>query len=293
MQNTNPNQSQPPTDPYQSKLTASIFTAATTMFGIRGSTGPKAHRQKVSIWSFLIPFCLGLAFIYSGWLTLRSVAIGHSWVKIQGQVVGVETRSGNKSYTYAPVVGYTVDGRNYEVVSRSSSGSQPVIGSPKQVAYNPLQPQRAKVVESTGTVLLFGYVVPTLGLVLVVVAFKMYSSSLKREKRIHALMQHGRKLQGTVTDVQYKGANNPKCKLVVSVAGASNGSQLYESDYLIGVGAMAVADFKSNKIYLPVYVNPIDSNDYYVDLSELPSLTTQRLIEIVNTTQQQLLDDKH
>lgn len=104
-------------------------------------------------------------------------------------------------------------------------------------------------------------------------------------------MQTGQKLQGVIVDIMLDNSHNSgstgmnvantRYKIVVA-ASRSNGSvENYVSDSLSGIAGLAMADFKSHPIPIDVYIDPIDSTKYYVDISEIPNLSAERITSLI------------
>ena len=62
--------------------------------------------------------------------------------------------------------------------------------------------------------------------------------------------------------------------------------QNYVSDSLNGVAGLAMADFQNNPILIDVYVDLINPQNYYVDISDIPNLTPQRISELIQAASQ-------
>jgi len=58
----------------------------------------------------------------------------------------------------------------------------------------------------------------------------------------------------------------------------------YISDSLNGVAGLAMSDFNNNPISIDVYINPLNPEEYYVDISDIPTLTPDRIIELIKKT---------
>jgi hypothetical protein len=91
------------------------------------------------------------------------------------------------------------------------------------------------------------------------------------------LVQTGQKLQGVMVDLQSQGTNNNGYKIVVAADNGSGAVQNYVSDSLTGVGSLAMADFRTSPIPIDVYVDPSNPENYYVDISDIPNLTPERI----------------
>ena len=245
----------------------------------------KVKRSKFGIGTLIFMLIFGFGFTAVGVWIGKSSTIDASWQRVTGRVISSSTSINNGSTMYSPVVQYTVNGRSYEVTGSVSSSSYPAIGSTKQVAYNPSHPDDAKVVTSAGKV--FSYVFMAVGILIIVYAPIAFTKSLRRSKDINNLKQTGQKVQGVITDIQAPniGSGNSNSggayKIVVSATDTAGNVRTFTSDSLNGIGGLAMADFRAHPIPMDVYVNPTNPSDYYVDISEVPSLTPERIQELI------------
>ena len=247
----------------------------------------KVKRQRFGVAAPIFMLVFGFGFAVAGVFIGKSSTIDASWQRVTGKVISSSSSVSNGSTMYTPVVQYTVNGQSYQVASSVSSSSYPAIGSTKQVAYDPSHPDHAKVVSSAGKI--FAYVFIAIGVLAIVFAPIAFTRSLRRSRDISSLQQTGQKLQGVITDIQapniVSGNNNSggAYKIVVSATDAAGNVRTFTSDSLSGIGGLAMADFRSSPIPMDVYVNPANPSDYYVDISEVPSLTPQRIQELISS----------
>jgi hypothetical protein len=243
----------------------------------------KTKRQQFGVSSLIFSLLIGGAFIGVSLTMLQSTKVNPSWRRVSGQVVDTVTRQGSDSTTYAAVVRYSVNGQTYRTTNSISSSSVPTVGATKEVAYNPAQPGQAKIVEGareTWWLWLF----PVIGAVVVFGSLYAFVKSQKRSKNIQSLMQSGIKLQGILTDMQAAGGNHDsKYRIIVSATDNTGVVQNYVSDIVSGVGSLALADFRTKPVPIDVYVDPTNPQNYYVDLSDIPNLTPERIKELVQS----------
>lgn len=244
----------------------------------------KVRRQQFGIFSLIFLLLFGAVFAGSGLFFINSSKIDSSWNRISGEIVDSSSRISNESTTYNPVIQYSVDGQNYRLTSSSGSSFYPNIGGKLEVAYNPSRPDQAKVVDGVGAQA-FLWLFPVIGIGILVLAPILFIRSMHRSKKIKNLMQTGQKLQGVLVDVQSTGSsdNNNTYKIVVSATDISGAVQNYVSDQLGGIGGLAMADFRKNPIPIDVYVDPANSQNYYVDISDVPNLTPERIGELIKS----------
>jgi hypothetical protein len=254
--------------------------------GIGGTPHMKVRRQKFGIGSLLFMLIFGFAFAGIGIFAIKSSKIDPGWTRISGHVTGSSSNISNGSTTYTPIVSYEVNGRDYQVTASTSSNNHPAIGTGKEVAYNPASPDEAKVVADGASKSLL-YLFPAAGILCILLAPFLFFRSLKRSKNIGSLMQSGLKVQGIITDIQQPSAqnnsSNSSYKIVVQAPDNSGSVQTYVSDSVSGIGGLAMADFRANPIPIDVYIDPANPKNYYVDVSEVPNLTPERIGELIKS----------
>lgn len=247
------------------------------------NTNFKVKRKKFGISSLILLISFGAIFTAAGLFAYKSVQIDESWSRAQGEIVDVSARVSDGSTTYTPVVRYEVGHKTYQVTSNIGSSLYPNIGDTREVAYNPARPDQSKVVSDTGSkalLLLF----PVIGIAMLVLAPLLFVRSLKRSNRIKNLMQTGQKLQGVLVDIQsIGGSNNNTYRIVVSATGSTGTVRNYRSDNLSGIAGLAMVDFRNNPIPIDVYIDPTNPQNYYVDVSDIPNLTPQRIGELIKS----------
>lgn len=248
-----------------------------------------AKRKKFGVMSLLITLIVGIVFIGVGFMMHKSTTIPASWQRVDGIVVDVATESStNSGQTYAPVINYTVNGVTYKITSSISSSSYPTTGTYKQVAYDPSNPKDAKVVVSGSTSLLF-YIFPLVGVIAVIAAPIAFVKSLRRTEDINHLKKDGQKIQGIITNIETEATNNYNngnnslsYKITVSATAPDGSVKTYLSDLMSGIGSLSMSDYRTHPIPLDVYINPANPDDYYVDISEVPSLTPERIMQLIS-----------
>jgi hypothetical protein len=253
-----------------------------------GNTGFKVKRTKFGIGSLLVTLLFGAIFSGAGVLIFKNLQIDESWTRTQGKVVDVSSRISDGSTTHTAIIGYTVDGMNYRVSDSTSSGSYPTIGNPSEVAFNPARPAQSKVVAGA-TAKLFVFVFGGIGLLVMLSAPIFFFRSIKRSSKIDDLTQTGQKVQGILSDIQTNssGNSNSSYKIVVSAADISGTVQQYTSDSLSGIAGLALSDFRNNPVPIDVYIDPTNPENYFVDISDIPNLSADRIAELIRTAGRQ------
>lgn len=243
----------------------------------------KVRRKKFGIGSLIFMLLFGAVFTGAGFFALNSSRIDPDWTTVSGEVVDSSSRTRDGSTVYSPIVAYEVDGQTHRVTSNISSAGSPKIGASREVAYNPANPGQAKLVESARTQW-FLYAFPLIGIALLAGSPFLFIRSWRRSNAIKKLLQDGQKIQGVVVDVQSQGSSNrSKYKIVVSAADTSGNVKNYVSDSLTGIGGLAMMDFRQNPIPMDVYIDPADPKIYYVDISDVPNLTPERIGELIKS----------
>lgn len=248
-----------------------------------GFGGYKIKRQKFGIITLIFIMLVGAAFLAMGLLVLKSSSVDKTWVKIQGKVVNISRNTNSGSTMYSPVVSYVVNDTTYEKTSSSSSSILPAVGSTREVAYNPSNPNEAKIVEGNGSnfiVMLF----PLTGLAILIIAPILFIKSSIRSKNINNMVKSGQKIQGIIVDIKSTGnGTNNTYTVVASAADASGQVQYYTSDHLNGLGGLAMADYRNNPIPIDIYIDPSNPKNYYVDISDIPNLTPERIMGLARS----------
>lgn len=249
-----------------------------------GNTNFKVRRQKFGIGLLIFLILFGAVLTAVGIFAYKSMQIDESWTRTQGEVADVSSRISDGSTTYTSVIKYEINGKSYQV-SSSSGSTSPNIGEKREVAYNPARPHQSKVSDASSFKLLV-MLFPVIGIAMLILAPFLFIKSKKRSNRIKNLMQTGQKLQGILVDIQMMGVssdNNNTYKIAVSAADSSGKVQNYTSDSLSGVAGLAMADFQNKPILIDVYVDPGDPQNYYVDISDIPNLTPQRIGDLIKS----------
>jgi len=239
----------------------------------------------------LVLFLLaGIVFFGAGLFAVMDTKIDRNWIKTSAEVVDFfKNRSaGKRGGLDRPVYEYSVDGRSYRITSNIGSQFNPAVGERGEVAYNPDRPDQAKVVESAGS-WLFLLMFPLVGISFLIIGPVLFVRSLRRSKHISDLIRTGQKLEGILVEVQPANGINVQSgnkktrgmyKVLVSATDRAGIVQNYISDPVINIGGLAMVDFRNDPILIDVYVNLTNSQDYYVDISDLPNLTSQRVSEL-------------
>ena len=207
--------------------------------------------------------------------------IDPSWARVTGEVRGFISQKQDGKDVYAPTVDYTVSGQKYTAYGNVFSSFQPDTGEEQEVAYNPAKPDESKVVAG-GTTKFVLLIFPAVGALLLFFGITMFVKSILRTRNIDKLVSGGHKLQGVLVDLQtQQSKNGATYQIVVAATGRSGTVQNYVSDPLSGVGGLAMADFQNNPIPIDVYVDPSNPKHYYVDISDIPNLTPERISQLV------------
>lgn len=243
----------------------------------------QVKRHKFGVTNLIFLMIFGLSFSGAGILVFKSLQVDDSWARVQGRVVDASSRISDGSTLYAAVVEYEANGSKHKITSGSSSSAYPSIGSTREVAYDPARPNNAKVIEGKGMQALF-LLFPAIGALSLILAPILFIRSMRRDSRIKQLQTKGQKLQGVLVDIKSTGGDNSNTyQIEVSATNAAGVVHNYVSDNLTGVAGLAMADFRSNPIPIDVYVDPGNPENYYVDISDIPNLTPERIAELIRS----------
>lgn len=231
-------------------------------------------------------FTLGLLLIFSTIYLNQSLHTKPGWNKTQGIITDYRllSTSRNGRISYKPTVKYRVEGKDYYVIPSWSSNDKPEIGSTKIVAYNPSNPVEARVVGKLG---FFWYAVAGLGLALIIVSPYSYYKSRKRDSIIKSLINTGTSTKGVVTELcEEVSGDNTYYSVIVSASDPTGTVRSYRSDKFTGSSDIKLIDLKQTPIVVDVILDSSDPEKYYVDISDLPTITTDRLNTIINNAVQ-------
>jgi hypothetical protein len=126
---------------------------------------------------------------------------------------------------------------------------------------------------------------PIIGIAISLIGVFLLVRSLIRARNIKNLIRTGQKLQGVLIDVQTTQDNHKRntYQIVVSATDSMGVVQNYVSDRLNSIGGLAMMDPRTNPIPIDVYVDATNPQNYYVDISDIPNLTPERIIELLQT----------
>lgn len=229
----------------------------------------------------LILLIMGIAFTAAGWMLLSKELASKNWPTVEGSVTQVrqstDTDSSGRTtrIVYTPTVEYIVNGQSYTVTSNTSTSTHYVEGQKLTVAYNPDDPGDAVV--RLGLVSFLLYIFPIVGIIMIFGSVIGYVVSVRRSGSINDLTKTGTKVQGVITNMSVM---NNTTKFVVSAPDLNGGVRDYISDSTIG-NVFGAFDFQSNPVPMDVYVNPSNPDEYYVDVSEVPSLTPEKIAQMI------------
>lgn len=243
----------------------------------------KPQRIEFGLGSFIGLVLLGVIFITAGYFVFRNATVKSGWIKTSGSVVSVvQSRGSNGSTMYSATVQYEIDGAQYRVTDRASSSIHPTIGDIYQVTYNPASPNEAMVVPPLWVNMLF-MLFPALGVFMIIYAYISYMKSRKHSRNIQFLLTNGFKTTGIIVDIQSYGTRRSSYTIDVSAPDMTGVVQTYTSDVLNGIGGLAMTDYKKNPVPVTVYIDSANPKNYYVDISQLPEITPERIAELIKS----------
>jgi uncharacterized membrane protein len=76
-------------------------------------------------------------------------------------------------------------------------------------------------------------------------------------------------------------ADNATYRVTVAADDGTGAVRNYQSDAVRGLSALAVQNFKTTPVPVDVYIDPTNPKNYYVNVSDLPNLTTEKIAELV------------
>ncbi len=255
--------------------------------------GLGVKRHKVGFGSMILLLFFSGMFAAFGLFAIKNQRIDDRWLRVSGQVVEVSSKVREGKVMYTAIVSYSVGSQVYQVSSGISSSLAPTMGETREVAYNPEQPNQARVVQGGWITWLF-WSFPIIGALTALSAMAGFVQSILRSVAIRQLKRNGQKIQGVLTDIRSAGGgkkNNGIFTIVVSAINPSGMTQSYQSDLLSGIGGLAMSDYKSSPIAIDVYIDPMNPEKYYVDIEDIPDLTPERVMELVQAAKKRLSPD--
>ena len=240
----------------------------------------KARRTKFGIGTTLFLLAFGVIFIGVSSIFLKDDVRSRNWPSVEGMVSQVNrSTSSDGDVMYSPTVMYTVDGQSYSVKQSFSSSEVASTGDRRSIRYDPADPSEG-IIAISGTTM-FLYLFPLVGAAVIVWAIVGFIVSLKRGAGINRLKQTGIKLQGVITGVENTGRNGA-VRIGVSATDQSGHVRTFVSDGISG-NTFSLVNYQTNPIAMDVYIDAANPNNYYVDLDDVPSLSPEKIAELLKT----------
>ncbi len=245
----------------------------------------RPRRQRFSLGGMLFTVVFGVVFVGIGtWVLTQATQISPDWVRVQGEVTDAQSSRGDSTIQYSPVISYEVDGMIYEVLGGYTSSTRPAIGQAYEVAYNPADPSNAKPIHTLG-VTWWLWPFPILGVLIAFAGVWAYMKGLRRGSVINHLKATGLKVEGvavgTESSTMRRTGQATALRLVVAATDNQGTVRQYVSDPLDGASSLLVEDFKTNPVAVDVYIDPQDPERYYVDIDDIPQLSTDRIKQLL------------
>lgn len=246
----------------------------------------KAKRHQTGLKDVVLSLVFGGMFIVVMIPLSNSNRTPAGWENVSGQVVETSERRGDDSTLYTAIVEYRVDGQAYRVASNVSSSWQPTMGDSRKVTYNPAKPSESKLIEEGILPNLIFWLFPGIGSLWIILTVYSYLKSKNRTRQIQNLVSSGTKVTGVLIDIKtpFNQANDTY-QIVVSATDVRGVVQNYVSDPVSGIGALGLSDFRTQPIPIDVYVDRSNPDKYYVDVSDIPNLTPERIQQLVQSAQ--------
>jgi hypothetical protein len=245
----------------------------------------KVARHQTGFKELLVSVIFGTIFIAVGIPFVKSNRIPSGWEKINGEIIEASTRQREGSTLYSPVVEYQIKGEAYRVSGNVSTSWMPKIGDTREVAYNPAMPSQARLTESGATNMIV-WIFPLSGGLLILLTLYGFIKSKVRSRQIQELISHGTKITGVLIDIKVPlNRKDNTFQIVVSATDLQGVVQNYVSDPVSGIGALGLADFKSQPIPIDVYLDSGNQKIYYVDVADIPNLTSERIQQLIKNAQ--------
>ena len=268
-----------------------------------GSTKPK--RKSFGIGGLLILIVIAvILIIFGGFLIQRSIQT-KDWPTTAGIVTEVSRSTDSDGDTnYTPILEYKVDGKSF-TTSGSGSNTPVSIGASQTVRYNPDNPSDGSVDSVAGAI--FGYILPIVGIIMIIAGVVSFLSSRKRTEQINTLKSRGTKDQGIVTNLEqhmntnnsnrnrYNNGNrmsnysvnrndsaNQQTRVTVTAPNSTGGTTEYVSDWVSG-NTMGLSNYQQQAVAMDVYIDPTNASNYFVEVDNLPQLAASRIVDMLKT----------
>lgn len=241
----------------------------------------RAHRSAYDFKTTIILLFIGAIFVGVGYLFVKDDFTSIGRPSIEGTVTEeTVSRNSDGDIMYTPTVSYEIDGTRYAIRQGFSTGQKSGIGSKRQVYYNPSRPSDA-VLRTSGSGY-FVYIFPLVGIASMIFSIYAYIASRKRSDEIAALKQNGIKIQGIVTNLSTTSSGNRGSTIKVTISAIDQNGQTRDflSDDIAG-NTFAMLDYQKNPVAMDVYIDPVNSERYYVDIDDIPTLTPEKIKDLL------------
>lgn len=241
----------------------------------------KPKRNGFGVGSLVMMIFLGLVFTGASLPFVGKELVASQWPTVRGTITHVTTsRNSDNQTMYQPTVTYSVNGTSYQTTPNFTSSAARSVGDTMTIAYNEADPGDS-VIRSQGFDL-FIYLFPLIGLTCLVLAPILYIKSRRRGSTISNLTSRGQKVSGIVTNIlDERTANSGGIKVVVSATDPTTGQvNEYISDEVTG-NTFGLLQYRTNPIPMDVYISQANPEEYYVDISDIPSLTPEKIMSLI------------
>ena len=244
-----------------------------------------AKYSKLRLGALMALGVIGLFTIVMSVVSLSQGSSRDDWKSTMGRVEAVSQKNNDQGIRFNGIIHYQVEGKNYVIEDPELQTIRPRIGSPKEVFYKSTNPNEA-VFELENSFPVWSLLGVIFGLALSGVSGYMLFKKYQRQQFVNKLVKDGTKLNGVLSDVlpdsQAKNADlTIDYRLTVSTVDILGNARSYISDRVSGPAGISLASFRSNPIPIDVYVDAMNPDDYYVDLSEIPELTPLRIAQMI------------
>ncbi len=216
--------------------------------------------------------CIGLFVMAIGvFFAVGQYQFAQTAQQTMGEVTALIPQTDSDGTTYAPELGYMVNGQRYSLVSNySSNPASYAVGDSVVVFYDPTNPDSAKM---GTTVALYGgpVIAGGIGIVFVCIGGIMLGVYVKRKKDILWLRHQGQAFHGTIASITQDMAYNMNGKhpyrivVNVSIPGDTQKTRELKSD-LLWKDPNTVTKIGDS---LNVYIDMANTKRYYIDLSAI------------------------
>jgi hypothetical protein len=223
------------------------------------------HNTVKNLYAIIIIISMGIYPLILGVnITFREISFCKTEKVTKGVIKNVDVIHSGKSDTSYITIDYFIDNYMYtnEIQINSLSYKEDM---EVDVYYNPENHLDIRLASKT---YINGFLIDAIGLIVITIGVASFLKSRKKEKRKKWLIEYGIKTMAEIKELKIcKSFSNQSLIILVCTAGDNEKNQtVYESEKFYSKHFAYVGK------QVPVYVNVLDNNEYYVDVQQIDIL---------------------